>query len=133
MRTSERTRPKQTGARMTIAYAYLAGIALISGWSLRGGAAADRPAELAMRHSEKGIANVANAPANATLSISKPRSRRKCPECGVVESVQKIDTHHQIVVRLRDGTKQVFDETTPRTLRVGDRIMVIARTDGNAD
>jgi hypothetical protein len=40
---------------------------------------------------------------------------------------------HQIVVRFPDGTRLVFDEATPRTLRIGDRIKVIAgavRTDG---
>jgi len=37
-----------------------------------------------------------------------------------------VDTRHQIVVRLRDGSKQVFDEATPRNLHVGDRIVVIA-------
>ncbi len=35
-------------------------------------------------------------------------------------------TRHQIVVRFPDGTRVAFDEATPRTLRVGDRIKVIA-------
>ena len=39
-----------------------------------------------------------------------------------------VDTRHRIVVRFRDGSKQVFDEITPRSLRVGDRIVVIAGT-----
>ena len=39
-------------------------------------------------------------------------------------------TRHQIVVRFPDGTKHVFDEATPRTLRVGDRVMVIAGAAG---
>ncbi len=39
-----------------------------------------------------------------------------------------VTTRHQIVVRFRDGSRQVFDEATPRSLRVGDRIMVIAGT-----
>ena len=37
-----------------------------------------------------------------------------------------VRTRHQIVVRFRDGSRHVFDEDTPRTLREGDRIMVIA-------
>ena len=37
-----------------------------------------------------------------------------------------VAARHQIVVRFRDGTRHVFDEATPRTLRVGDRINVIA-------
>ena len=40
-----------------------------------------------------------------------------------------VNTRHQIVVRFRDGSKQVFDEATPRSLRVGDRIVVIAGTE----
>ena len=39
-----------------------------------------------------------------------------------------VNTRHQIVVRFRDGSKQVFDEATPRSLHVGDRIVVIAGT-----
>ncbi len=38
----------------------------------------------------------------------------------------RVTARHQIVVRLRDGSRQVFDEETPRSLRVGERIMVIA-------
>jgi hypothetical protein len=34
-------------------------------------------------------------------------------------------TRHQIVVRFPDGTGHVFDEATPRTMRVGDRVRVI--------
>ena len=40
-----------------------------------------------------------------------------------------VNTRHQIVVRFRDGSKQVFDEATPRSLHVGDRIVVIAGTE----
>ena len=39
-------------------------------------------------------------------------------------------TRHQIVVRFPDGTRHVFDEVTPRTLRVGDRVRVIAGAAG---
>jgi outer membrane lipoprotein SlyB len=38
----------------------------------------------------------------------------------------RVTTRHQIVVRFRDGSRHVFNEETPRTLRVGDRIQVIA-------
>ena len=38
----------------------------------------------------------------------------------------RVTTRHQIVVRFRDGSRHVFDEDTPRTLREGDRIKVIA-------
>jgi len=40
-----------------------------------------------------------------------------------------VNTRHQIVVRFRDGSKQVFDEATPRSVHVGDRIVVIAGTE----
>ena len=39
-------------------------------------------------------------------------------------------TRHQIVVRFPDGTRHVFDEATPRTMRVGDRVRVIAGATG---
>jgi hypothetical protein len=42
----------------------------------------------------------------------------------------RVTTHHQIVVRFRDGTRHVFNEDSPRTLREGDRIQVIAGSAG---
>ena len=41
-------------------------------------------------------------------------------------------TGYQIVVRFRDGTRHTFTEKTPRTLRPGDRILVVGpnRLDG---
>ena len=42
----------------------------------------------------------------------------------------RIVARYQMVVRLRDGSKRIFDEETPRTLRVGDRVQII---DGAAD
>lgn len=38
----------------------------------------------------------------------------------------RVTTRHQIVVRFRDGSRHVFNEDSQRTLREGDRIMVIA-------
>jgi outer membrane lipoprotein SlyB len=44
----------------------------------------------------------------------------------------RVTTRHQIVVRLRDGSRQVFDENSPRTLHEGERVNVIAgSTAGN--
>ena len=40
-----------------------------------------------------------------------------------------VSTRHRMVVRFRDGSKEVFDEATPRNLQIGDRILVIAGTD----
>lgn len=42
----------------------------------------------------------------------------------------RVTTRHQIVVRFRDGSRHVFNEATPRTLREGDRIQVIAGLTG---
>jgi len=42
----------------------------------------------------------------------------------------RVTTRHQIVVRFRDGTRHVFNEDSPRTLREGDRIQVIAGSAG---
>jgi outer membrane lipoprotein SlyB len=42
----------------------------------------------------------------------------------------RVTTRHQIVVRFRDGTRHVFNEDVPRTLREGDRIQVIAGSAG---
>jgi len=42
----------------------------------------------------------------------------------------RVTTRHQIVVRFRDGTRHVFNEASPRTLREGDRIQVIAGSAG---
>jgi outer membrane lipoprotein SlyB len=41
-----------------------------------------------------------------------------------------VTTRHQIVIRFRDGSRQVFNEEKPRTWRVGDRIQVIAGATG---
>ena len=44
-----------------------------------------------------------------------------------------VTTRHRIVVRMRNGSRQIFDEPTPRMVNVGDRMVVIAgahRTNG---
>jgi len=38
---------------------------------------------------------------------------------------QRRITGYQIVVRFRDGTRHVFTETTPRSLRLGDKVLVV--------
>jgi hypothetical protein len=40
-----------------------------------------------------------------------------------------VKSTYQIVVRFRDGSRHVFNEATPRTLRLGERIQVIAGAD----
>ena len=46
---------------------------------------------------------------------------------GFDENGKKIrrTTGYQIVVRFRDGSKHVFTEKTPRSLRLGDRVLVV--------
>jgi hypothetical protein len=70
------------------------------------------------------------------------RSRAGCPECGFVESVRRIERFtgasdsavaanalsakgYEITVRFRDGSSTVFNETSPRTWRLGSRVIVI--------
>jgi len=46
---------------------------------------------------------------------------------------EAVVTRHRIVVRMRNGSRQIFDESTPRMVNVGDRMVVIAgapRTNG---
>ena len=182
--------PRHKPARLAIALTFGAAIATAIGWALPKGVAAGDRIELAMhpQNSEAYRAAEARArPAPLAEEASKPRGKG-CAECGVIESVQRIDTHLQftgwcdaveiartensgrafgrdfrgdreslretvaaaiaagrdttkdvvttrnrIVVRLRDGSRQVFDEAATRMLRVGDRMVVIAgapRTNG---
>jgi hypothetical protein len=37
-----------------------------------------------------------------------------------------VTTQHRIVVRMRNGSRRIFDESTPRMVNVGDRMVVIA-------
>jgi hypothetical protein len=62
-------------------------------------------------------------------------TRTTCAGCAVIESVREIDTHgehatestrgYATTIRLRDGSRRVFIEATPRTWRSGTRVMVI--------
>lgn len=67
--------------------------------------------------------------------VSDPPTRTTCAECGVIESVREIDTRgeqgaestrsYETTIRLRDGSRRVFIEATPRMWRSGTRVMVI--------
>jgi hypothetical protein len=130
----------------------------------------------------------ATRPALLVEEPGKARGKPICAECGIIESVQRIDTpmqftgwcdateiartqnsgkafgrdfradreslretvaaaiaesrdttkdavttRHRIVVRLRNGSRHVFEEAAPRMVHVGDRMVVIAgapRTNG---
>jgi hypothetical protein len=184
-KTVESIKPRPKLMRMAATVFYFAGIAAIAGCSLPRESPAGHRVELAMRLPDTGIPDttgVRSMPAQLTGDV---RSRMNCAECGVIESVRKIDkreelmgwcaagdtagtripgnlndgvvrndlvtladtvasvlvgdqgakkarvtTRHQIVVRFRDGSRHVFNEETPRTLRAGDRINVIAGATG---
>ena len=72
---------------------------------------------LASRHKE--VVSLADAVVDAIGGDENARKPRRI-------------TGYQIVVRFRDGTRHVFTETTPRSLRLGDRVLVVAppRLDG---
>jgi len=67
--------------------------------------------------------------------VSDTPTRTTCAECGVIESVREIDTRgdqgaestrsYETTIRLRDGSRRVFIEATPRMWRSGTRVMVI--------
>lgn len=179
----------QKRAQWAVTLTLFAAIAAGLGWALP--KAAGGRVEAAMRPPESEASRAAPAratPAALVVEADKPRDKVSCAECGVIESVQRIDTRmaftgwcdaveiartqtsgsafgrdfrgdreslretvasaiaavrhttkdavttrHRIVVRLRDGRRQVFDEATPRMVHVGDRIVVIAgapRTSG---
>jgi hypothetical protein len=75
--------------------------------------------------------------------VNDPRNRAWCPECGFVESIRHIESprgasgsaiaasaltgkDYEITIRFRDGSTTVFNEATPRTWRLGSRVIVIA-------
>jgi len=79
---------------------------------------------------------ISNPEDHATLTELSPiPTRTTCAECGVIESVREIDTRgeraaestrsYETTIRLRDGSRRVFIEATPRMWQSGTRIMVI--------
>jgi hypothetical protein len=184
---------RQRPARVAVALAYfaLAVATAVIGVALPKGVAAGDRMEIAMRLPDEEALRASEGEAKTPPPIEevgKPQGKASCAECGIIESVQRIDTRieftswcdaaeiartqnsggafgrdfrgdreslhetvaaaiasnlhstkdvvttrHRIVVRLRNGKRQVFDEATPRTVHVGDRIVLIAgapRTNG---
>ena len=95
-------------------------------------------------------AGTAEVQVEASPVAAAARIRVRCPECGVVESIRQIgrsgadpvaggasdpaiaaddtaDNGYEITVRLRDGSRTVFTEASPRTWRLGSRVLVIGR------
>jgi outer membrane lipoprotein SlyB len=186
MKTLDSIKPLPRLVRIAVAAVlYVAGNAAIVVWSLPDEGPADRQTELAMRLPDTGTSDAAGVRSTPVRMTGNARNKANCEECGVIESVRRIDkreemmewcavgdiagtripgntidggerldvvsladtvagvivgdrgtkkgkltTRHQIVVRFRDGSRHVFIEETPRTLRVGDRIQVIAGAAG---
>lgn len=71
------------------------------------------------------------AQVDALPDTAEPRPRTKCPQCGVVESMQRVagegnsPTLFEITVRLRDGSTRVSRHASPAQWRLGERIIVI--------
>lgn len=72
-----------------------------------------------------------NDPETAASVASPERTRPKCPECGVVDSVRNVTAEDdapprfEITVRLRDGSTRVNRVSDPAQWRVGERITFI--------
>lgn len=186
MKTLDSIKPRPRLVRIAVAAAlYVAGNAAVVVWSLPDEGPADRRTELAMRLPDTGTSDAAGVRSTPVRMTGNARNKANCEECGVIESVRRIDkreemmgwcavgeiaatripgslidggerqalvtladtvagvivgdlgakkvrvtSRHQIVVRFRDGSRHVFNEETPRTLRVGDRIQVIAGAAG---
>ena len=172
--------PMRAAATLACAAVVVAVVA----WALPKGVLAGNRAEAVIRApvaEAYRAGDAAGRPAAVVDDASKTSGKPICAECGVIESVQRIDTplkftgwcdaaevaltqnsgkafgrdfradreslretvaagiaatrsstkdivttKHRIVVRLRNGSRQVFEEAVPRMVRVGDRMVVIA-------
>ena len=170
--------------RAAVALACAAVVVAVIAWALPKGVAAGNRVEAVIRAPATEAYRAGDAAARPAMAIDdagKAPGKPTCTECGIIESVQRIDTplkftgwcdaaevartqnsgkafgrdfradreslretvaaalaatrsstkdvvttKHRIVVRLRNGSRQVFEENTPRMVRVGDRMMVIA-------
>jgi hypothetical protein len=98
--------------------------------------------EAASSRSEGARVDDAQSHSAAVRDTINRRSRAGWPECGFVESSRPIERFdgasgsaiaanaqsarsYEITVRLRDGSSAVFNEASPRTWRLGSRVIVI--------
>jgi hypothetical protein len=66
-------------------------------------------------------------------AVSDAPTRTTCAECGVVESVREIGgdpaagstRSYEVTIRLRDGSRRVFNQATSRTWRSGTAVKII--------
>jgi hypothetical protein len=79
---------------------------------------------------EEALENIAASP-NAEALVARSRKRTRCEECGVVQSVRRIDAvdglapTYEITIRLRNGSIRTNTNATPGNWQPGDRIMLI--------
>jgi hypothetical protein len=67
------------------------------------------------------------------LTRSQHLNGPRCPGCGVVESMRQtgppgntgLQATFEVTVRFRDGSRAVYSEASPRTWRVGTRVVVV--------
>ena len=70
---------------------------------------------------------LAEDPADA----GRARSKTKCAECGVIESMRRLapvgnsPAVYEIIVRMRDGSARVNSQASPATWRTGERILLL--------
>jgi hypothetical protein len=65
----------------------------------------------------------------------KPRAGPRCPECGMIVSVQEVERRdevapasYQFVARMADGSSRMLVDANPRRWRNGERVLVIDAT-----
>jgi hypothetical protein len=72
----------------------------------------------------------------ARLALDVPaggaRAGPRCPECGLIVSVQEIERHdeesspsYEFVVRMADGSSRVINDLNPGRWRTSERLIVI--------
>ena len=189
MKTEFGTAVQFKPARVAVTLACVAAVAAMLIGALPKGVAAGNGVEGAMRPTvmqPSPVNEPATRPALLVEEPGKARGKAVCAECGIIESVQRIETpmqftgwcdateiartqnsgkafgrdfradreslretvtmalaanrsttkdavttRHRIVVRLRNGSRHVFEEATPRMVNVGDRMVVIAGAPAN--
>ena len=67
----------------------------------------------------------------ASAPADRVRSRTKCDECGIIESMQRVTRSgistatYEITIRLSDGSRQIVSDTNPARWRPGERNTLI--------
>lgn len=74
----------------------------------------------------------ASVAAIATTGSTVARARR-CPDCGVVESMRDVagtqtEPGREITIRLQDGSMRVITDANPAKWRQGERVSIIPGT-----